>query len=117
MSYASIDSERMRAVREKISTGLRAAVPVVWRITKSAAALSLATALAATGGAITIFAFIQARQPDEGLLRAAIKAVRPVEPPSANDERDVFLVLLIMGVALAVIGFEAVSKWWKTTIK
>jgi hypothetical protein len=104
--------------RQKIAARMRAAGPVVWRITKSAANLCGAMALAAAGGAMAIFALIQARQPDEVLLRAAIKAAaRPAALLSANTERDVFLGLLILGVVVAVVGVEAVRNWCKTLAK
>jgi hypothetical protein len=107
MSYAAIDRERVRAVRQQISTSLRSAAPVAWRITKSAASFCAATALAAAGGAMAIFGFIEARQSDEVLVRAAIKAVAP---PSANDARDLFLALLVVGVTLAILGVGAVCS-------
>lgn len=104
--------------RVKILSHARAAGPVAWRVTKSAANLCGATALAAAGGAMAIFALIQARQPDEVLLRAAIEAAaRPATPLSANTERDVFLGLLILGVVVAVVGVEAVRNWCKTPAK
>jgi hypothetical protein len=114
MSYTAIDRKRVRAVRQQISDRVLAAAPVVWRIAKSAAAIAGATALAAAGGAMAIFGFIEARKPDEVLLRAAIKAVAP---PSANDERDLFLGILIVGVTLAIIGVGAIGNWWKTPTK
>jgi hypothetical protein len=94
-----------------VDTKLRAAVPVAWRFTKSAACLCGATALAAAGGAMAVFGFMHARLPDEVLLRAAIKAAHL---PSANDERDLFLSMLIAGVVFGVIGAGAVCDWWDT---
>jgi hypothetical protein len=108
---------RMRAAVPIMWRATKAAPPVLWRFTKSAAKLCGATALMGAGGGVAIFAFVQARQPDAVLLSAAIEAARPVAPPSANDERDLFLGLLIFGVVLAVVGVGAVRSWCKTLLK
>jgi hypothetical protein len=96
----SLASEVARMTKEKIDSGL---------------SLLGRAALALTGAGLSIFAAIEARQPDSVLMQHATQVHQAPPPPSASDQRDLLLWLISVGVVLLIGGLYGVMKWARPT--
>jgi hypothetical protein len=88
----------------------------MWRKAKSGLALLGAFALAVFGVAVGYGGAMVARQPDSVLMQIA-RETHNANPRSVADERDVYLVMLGVGVALTMWGLYYVRAWCRPVQK
>jgi hypothetical protein len=82
------------------------------KVAKSAFDLISRLGLIVLGGGSFVFGWTEALLSDSELLKRASEEATRRAPPSAADERTLYLVVLAVGVFLLTLGVKGVIEWW-----
>ena len=105
----------VRRAGDEIRRRLEAAVRTAWLGLKSAGNFAGAVGIAAAGGLVGFNGLKGVRTPDPVLLQQAKERAAAVAAAatSAASERDVYLFVLALGVALLLGGIWSLYAWWR----